>query len=234
MRTVTVTLTQGEYWQEIIVVGAENYTGLSKMGPGPMAATLEREPDNRYDANAIKVFSGGKMLGYLSQHQARKYAPAFDATGQSRMNVEGICKSGQFSGDFNAFVYLPGKEAETRLAIWEQLDPAVREAKPTVDEQVSLYDKAKYQDAIAWCCQGLDDALVGAVLTSELMTTGKYKGQPRLVCTVADRVVGLVPAQTAKDHPEVFAAVESAGTLQCTVRARRFDTGFTAKVIVAV
>ncbi len=52
----------------------------SAQGHGPMlAATLEREPQNQFDSNAIKVVVDGKHIGYVPKYLAAKLAPRMDA-----------------------------------------------------------------------------------------------------------------------------------------------------------
>jgi len=46
---------------------------------GALAATLEREPDNRFDANAIKVIVAGKHIGYVPGFLAAKLAVRMSA-----------------------------------------------------------------------------------------------------------------------------------------------------------
>jgi len=44
---------------------------------------LEREPNNRYDYNAIRVSrSNGEQIGYLNRHLAANLTPYFDAYGK--------------------------------------------------------------------------------------------------------------------------------------------------------
>jgi len=40
------------------------------------SATLEPEPDNPHDPEAVKVFLEGRHVGYLSREDARRYGPA--------------------------------------------------------------------------------------------------------------------------------------------------------------
>lgn len=40
---------------------------------------LIRNPDNKYDSNAIEVYANGKMLGHLSKEVAAQFAPKLDA-----------------------------------------------------------------------------------------------------------------------------------------------------------
>ena len=42
----------------------------------PVTATLEPEPTNPHDANAIKVVVEGRLVGYLSRDDALRYGPA--------------------------------------------------------------------------------------------------------------------------------------------------------------
>jgi single-stranded-DNA-specific exonuclease len=44
---------------------------------------LEREPDNRYDSNAIKVsMNNGEQIGYLNRYLAASIAPHLDRYGE--------------------------------------------------------------------------------------------------------------------------------------------------------
>ena len=40
--------------------------------------TLEREPDNKYDPNAIKVLADGKQIGYIGKDYSSLLAPMID------------------------------------------------------------------------------------------------------------------------------------------------------------
>jgi hypothetical protein len=42
------------------------------------ALTLRREPDNRYDANAVRVEWKGEMLGYVPRRENRAVAAALE------------------------------------------------------------------------------------------------------------------------------------------------------------
>ena len=44
----------------------------------PLKVELEREPDNQYDENAIKVLHGGRQLGYLPAPRAQALAFEMD------------------------------------------------------------------------------------------------------------------------------------------------------------
>ena len=44
----------------------------------PIVAVLVREPDNRYDPNAVKVLVNGYHVGYLGRADAEAYAPLLD------------------------------------------------------------------------------------------------------------------------------------------------------------
>ena len=48
---------------------------------------LEREPDNKYDANAIKVVVDDVFIGYIPSAQAQLIAPMMDAGQDIKANV---------------------------------------------------------------------------------------------------------------------------------------------------
>ena len=43
-----------------------------------VAITLEREPNNKYDPNAIKVMADGKQIGYIGKDYSSLLAPMID------------------------------------------------------------------------------------------------------------------------------------------------------------
>ena len=58
------------------MVGTEHYTDLSRVSPGPVGSvTVEAEPGNRSDKNAVLVRWNGKPVGYLSRARAQTYRP---------------------------------------------------------------------------------------------------------------------------------------------------------------
>ncbi len=45
-------------------------------------AQLKREPNNRFDANAVSIWIDGHRVGYLARQDAAELAPALDALWQ--------------------------------------------------------------------------------------------------------------------------------------------------------
>lgn len=69
--------------KQFSIVG-QKFRGLDPYLPGINAGTevvLVREPDNKYDKNAVMVVIGGKHVGYLSSKQNAPVAVAIDRTG---------------------------------------------------------------------------------------------------------------------------------------------------------
>jgi HIRAN domain len=66
------------------LVGMKYHPGaaeaLSELGFGD-SVRLVREPSNAYDENAIQVFTGDTLLGYIAREYAADWAPSFDAFG---------------------------------------------------------------------------------------------------------------------------------------------------------
>lgn len=69
---------------DVEVVGESNYQqaleavcgGRSKDGAdSPCTAVLRHEPENPYDANAIRVEVDGRLVGYLNRHAAKAFRP---------------------------------------------------------------------------------------------------------------------------------------------------------------
>ncbi|KAI0074381.1 hypothetical protein K474DRAFT_1626028 [Panus rudis PR-1116 ss-1] len=75
------------------IVGVQYYNGL--VGAGE-EVRLIREPNNRYDRNAIKVVNiGGTQVGHIPRNVAAKLAPLMD---QRLVNVEGVMHEGNLTG----------------------------------------------------------------------------------------------------------------------------------------
>lgn len=49
------------------------------VGDFPLEASLIRDPENEYDANAIAVLCGGSFIGFIPASLAEKLAPKLDA-----------------------------------------------------------------------------------------------------------------------------------------------------------
>lgn len=90
---------------EVIVVGTEYYSPAARLRPGrPVEdVTVEPDPGNRHDPNAVAVRWKGELIGYLSGARAKKYRPL--VTG--RHPVEAATKAVPGTRDLKLFVYLP-------------------------------------------------------------------------------------------------------------------------------
>lgn len=60
----------------------------------PVEATLRRDPNNEYDANAIRVEIGGNLVGHLEKEAAHRMAPILDALGCTECRIAGIIRGG--------------------------------------------------------------------------------------------------------------------------------------------
>ncbi|KAG2362277.1 SNF2 family N-terminal domain-containing protein [Suillus spraguei] len=75
------------------IVGVQYYNGL--VGPGE-EVRLVREPQNKYDRNAIEVKNiGGTKVGHVPKQTAAKLAPLMD---RGAITVEGVMHEGNLSG----------------------------------------------------------------------------------------------------------------------------------------
>lgn len=61
--------------------GADAMTAVLSLQLGD-AVTLEREPENAYDPNAIKIFIGEIFAGYVGKEFAAELAPTMDYRGE--------------------------------------------------------------------------------------------------------------------------------------------------------
>lgn len=71
------------------IVG-QKHKGLDPYLPGIEAGslvTLKREPDNRYDKNAVAVYIGGKHVGYIPKAENAELARMIDQTGGMAMDA---------------------------------------------------------------------------------------------------------------------------------------------------
>lgn len=81
---------------EVDVVGESNYQealaaiagGVTREGADHATiATLVREPNNRYDPNAVRVDIDGRTVGYLSRDDAESYCAQLAAFGNPLLVV---------------------------------------------------------------------------------------------------------------------------------------------------
>lgn len=91
--------------KEIIVVGDEYFPVVRGLRPGPVpGVTIEAEPRNKHDKNAVMIRVNGEPAGYLSAARAKHYRPL--VTG--RHPVEAIVKQAAINDPALAlFVMLP-------------------------------------------------------------------------------------------------------------------------------
>jgi HIRAN domain len=61
----------------------------------PVSVRFVREPNNPYDANALRAEVNGLLVGYLRRHIAAQAAPALDRFGCVEFSVCGIIRGGQ-------------------------------------------------------------------------------------------------------------------------------------------
>jgi len=63
----------------------------------PVVVRCEREPNNRYDSNAIRAIVNGHHVGYLRRHLAAQLAPALDRGRCPVFVVPGLLRGGSTS-----------------------------------------------------------------------------------------------------------------------------------------
>lgn len=63
---------------------------LMAKSPEEIAIKLEREPDNRFDMNAVKVLADGRQIGYIGKEYASIIAPLLDEYEEFDVKVKGI------------------------------------------------------------------------------------------------------------------------------------------------
>ncbi len=98
--------------RRVPVVGGLAYVERVRQLPSTFSATLEAEPENRYNPHAVAVLAGGEKVGYVAPEIARRYPGAL--SGQicpaRRASVSDHDTSGvELLLDFTALV-LPASE----------------------------------------------------------------------------------------------------------------------------
>ncbi|AOT24562.1 DNA binding domain protein [Propionibacterium phage E6] len=90
------------------VVGTNHYQGIKHLRPGRQPVIVSREPSNRFDRNALRVWAGPRMgmVGFLSASVASKLAPYFDHADLAAIEAEG-----DFTPNDGLAVFIPGPSA---------------------------------------------------------------------------------------------------------------------------
>ena len=60
------------------------------MDSGDVEIKLERESDNKFDINAIKVMADGKQIGYIGKEYAAIMAPLMDEYQEIDAKIKGV------------------------------------------------------------------------------------------------------------------------------------------------
>lgn len=63
---------------------------LSNKDKDDISVKLEREPNNKFDQNAVKVIADGKQIGYIGKEFAAIIAPLMDEYEEFEAKVKGI------------------------------------------------------------------------------------------------------------------------------------------------
>ena len=82
------------------------YYEVPKSVVGSTVLCVEREPQNSYDKNALKVSVDGSHIGYVSVWAAADIAPEWDSLGVTSMDVHGCVISA-----LDAYVEIPTNDA---------------------------------------------------------------------------------------------------------------------------
>lgn len=73
----------------------------------PVELQLIREPDNSYDANALRVEVGGAHIGYVAKELAAVVSPTFDAAGVVSSRYAGVIVGGfEWQASYQAYIWL--------------------------------------------------------------------------------------------------------------------------------
>uniref|UniRef100_A0A0W0FH49 Uncharacterized protein n=1 Tax=Moniliophthora roreri TaxID=221103 RepID=A0A0W0FH49_MONRR len=107
------------------VVGIQYYTGL--VGPEE-EVILQREPQNRFDRNAIQVLNIGRtQVGHLPRDIAAKLSPLLDA---GKVSVEGVIHDGNLMGGRGVYTLAMSLKIYGPLDKRAELEPRLTWATP--------------------------------------------------------------------------------------------------------
>lgn len=67
-----------------------NVLGLQRLHFSEIVVELRRNPQNKYDSNAIEVHADGKMIGHIPKETAARLAPKLDGGTEHEAFVYGI------------------------------------------------------------------------------------------------------------------------------------------------
>ncbi|HTU69634.1 MAG TPA: helicase-related protein [Candidatus Baltobacteraceae bacterium] len=95
--------------------------------------TLQRQPQNEYDPNAIAVLYGELQLGFIKRDIAKHLAPAIDAGARYRTRAESLTGGGEKNRGVNVFVWRDASfEVRTRRVRTPQDDGAAANVGDTI------------------------------------------------------------------------------------------------------
>ena len=131
-----------QFWERIRVVGVtynDRQAVIAKLGYSDQIV-LKREMENRYDPNAIAVYtSDGQSIGYIPHHVARELSAMID---QGR----------DFEADINEIKGKDGPHIDVGINIYERKDG---EVYLTDKARILIKELRKFEDTYGYCVFGV-------------------------------------------------------------------------------
>ena len=91
--------------------------------------TLQRQPDNQFDPNALAVYYGALQLGFVRKQIAKHLAPLIDDGAQYRARIESLTGGGE-------------KNRGVNIYMWRDAEAAIRSAGPSTTLRYARDDNA--------------------------------------------------------------------------------------------
>jgi single-stranded-DNA-specific exonuclease len=93
--------------------------------------TLQRQPDNQFDVNALAVYYGALQLGFVRKEIAKHLAPLIDSGARYRARIESLTGGGERNRGVNIYMW-----RDAKAAIADRPSTALRYAQRDTSEVV--------------------------------------------------------------------------------------------------
>lgn len=216
----------------IAVVGESHYQAALRRavdknhsdGGLPVAACLVREPENKYDRNAVRIDVQGETVGYI----ARDEAPWMQKKLMwlERQGLRPVCQARVFGGGPGKPSYGIVLHASHALNGFSNEIPAGNPVMLDGSWMTTVTGEELHQEILEPYAQQDHDSMAYIFATLGLceITNGKYKGQQALEVRVNGQRVGqLTYAMTQRYRPAVEASLSAGHVVVVSAMLRRED-----------
>lgn len=189
---------------------------------------LQREPNNEFHRNAIKVLLDGRHIGYTTYGYAEGVSPILDRLDQSHVRCKGMIGASRGEDVGRLYVADPGV-----LRKWLEDGNKLSErdlGKVTV-KRFSLPVKRPqpYQGELQRLLgNGRAEVRVPVIFEVETTPKGKYAGEPHIYVLHENNRTGELPAQYRhkdENHETVYRLILNGDLSGCSARLQRIEEG---------